>query len=1181
MRTRILFLLLAIASILELSASHMRGGEIIWYCISQDNRLAINAELNSNFTVGDHGKFVFVAKLYGDCTGAISIFNSAQPNFVIAGYAGGGPNSSPSILVSQLDVSPSCFSPGLTWNCGVPITTQNNWSGPTGGSQAPNGAVAEFIYRSNAMQLNGAPALNGAWVVGMQFGGGFRNSSSNSGGGSMYLKAELYPYPDVANPRTHGAFPPFKNNFPCYDNSPKFLEQPNVVSCIGYQFLYGPLAFDVELDSIVYDWGVPLVNPTTGVNWTGSYTFNNPLPTTPPNVGAVMDPVSGLVSFESHTNGQWLTNTEVTAYKCGIPVAAIYRDIQIVTINCAVAYTGANPPMPVPVNNPPSVTFIPDTTLTMTTPAVNTFRFTVMAKDTVRFTLNAQDFDLLPNSQFQTITFMAASGQLGGSNWTDTNDCLNAPCALINPATGQSGYVATLNNTIEFFWETDCQHLASETGCGVFSNEYVYYLKMEDNFCPANARSLITVIVDVQAGTGSNPELFCVSRNGNGFIDIDFLPNADTGFKFNYHIIEVDTVGVGNFFKIDSIGDYNPGTWSIADTFPHPSFFKVRTNVDCDFLTSGSNVVGTIDLDLTSFPLNTPDKDTADLKWNDPRPADTTTITYEVQAEIPAGSDNWMVIGASTLRDWVEGVPICSLDINFRVRYRSVNADSSFSCYSYSNIDGDLFSDVTNDDTIVINVVTVNNDGKAVIDFQASNTGDIVHYYVLYFNETINDWEIIDTVGGMAPYIWQNSMADSRIERFKVVSADSCDNVSDIDLVIPHNTLLLNSDVDVCGGTNTLTWNRYRPGWGNSIIGYELRADIDDQMGTVLLDEVLFVGGPNDTVFVQTDFVAGASYCYKAVAIHMDSVRESVSCPKCMFPGVPSPSEILYLSETDVRGDGIFFRGFVDGNADADQIIIERATKRNGTYFEMTTIQAPRTAPYTFTYIDYLAQPNDGVYYYRLTASDSCGGVDTTSNIVNNILVEVEAKSNEQNWVSWNSYKGFVGELVRYEVYRSEGPEESFSLLTDNLGPNDTIFVDRIGNVASDKSTLCYYVRAVEINNPLPIPDGYGPFRSRSNRRCVTQKAKLVLPNAFNPLSPIEANRRFGVMNRYVDMSNFEMIVIDRWGKVVYEAKDPNEGWDGYVGGKLAPTGVYTYLIRYQSVGDLPQELRGTFTLIK
>ncbi len=1171
------YLLLVALAFVQLSAyaTHVRGGEIFWYCISPDNRLEINSNFNANFTIADHGKFVFIAKLYGDCTGAINIFNNFNVNFVVGGYSGGGPNSSPTILVSTTDISPNCFSTSLAWACGPPITS-NSATGPLNGA----GAVAEFVYRSNAMQLNGSPPQNGAWTITL---GPHccRNSANNVvGQPQFFLKSEMYPYPNVPNPRAHGALPPFMSMFPCYDNSPEFLELPSVVSCQGEPSTYGPLAFDVELDSLIYDWAAPLVNQTTSVPYQAGFTFTNPMPSAAPSVAANLDPITGLITFESHVNGTFTTNTEVLAYRCGLPIAAVYRDVQIVTANCPAAYTTANPPMMVPTNSAPTVTFIPDTTLPMTMPAPNTYRFVAEAGDTVRFTMNAQDFDLLPNSQFQTITFVAASGQLGGANWNDPNDCLNPPCALITPATGQTGFVSSLNNTIEFFWQTDCNHLAANVGCGVFSNEYVFYLKMEDNFCPTPSRTLVTVVVDVQAGFATEPEIVCLSRVGSD-VELTMLPPTDTGFKFNYHVIQIDTNLSGNFFAYDTVNAFDPGTLVYPDTFSHPVQFRIVTNVGCDYISDPSNIVATLNLQLTQLPLAAVDKDTALLNWNNPRPGTpASSILYTVEMEAPAGSGIWQTLGDTTSRAWLQGVMVCSLDVNFRVSYESTSIDSSVTCTNYSNLIGGLFSDVTNNDTIKINYVTVDSDGFAVINFNQSNSGDVVAYYILHFNTATQTWDIIDTVGGLSSYTWLASQADSRVEQFKVISVDSCGNISDDIPVVPHNTLLIETDVDVCGGTNTISWNRYN-GWGNSLVGYDVVADINDPNLGLLPNQVLFSGTMEDTVFVQTEFISGAEYCYRVVAKHMDSVRISESAPACMNPGVPNPMELLYISETDVRGDGIFFRGFVDPDADATDLIIERSTSPNGTYFTLATIKVPNSAPYTFTYIDYLADPNNDVYYYRLISADSCGGVDTTSNVMNNIRVDVEAKRSEQNWVTWNAHVGFLGELDRYEVYRSEGENEAMRLIAPNVSPRDTVFVDDLRGLPADAATLCYHVRAIERNNPLPLPDGFKPFRSRSNITCVTQQAKIVLPNAFRPLSPIEANRTFGVKNRFTDVRDFNFIVIDRWGKVVFETNNPDNEWDGYIGSNLAPTGVYTYFLRYQSVGGLPEEVRGTFTLIQ
>jgi hypothetical protein len=49
-------------------------------------------------------------------------------------------------------------------------------------------------------------------------------------------------------------------------------------------------------------------------------------------VAPVMNFNTGVVTFTSYTAGAFVTVTKVTAYKCGIKVAEVFREIQIALI---------------------------------------------------------------------------------------------------------------------------------------------------------------------------------------------------------------------------------------------------------------------------------------------------------------------------------------------------------------------------------------------------------------------------------------------------------------------------------------------------------------------------------------------------------------------------------------------------------------------------------------------------------------------------------------------------------------------------------------------------------------------------------------------------------------------------------------------------------------------------------
>jgi gliding motility-associated-like protein len=64
--------------------------------------------------------------------------------------------------------------------------------------------------------------------------------------------------------------------------------------------------------------------------------------------------------------------------------------------------------------------------------------------------------------------------------------------------------------------------------------------------------------------------------------------------------------------------------------------------------------------------------------------------------------------------------------------------------------------------------------------------------------------------------------------------------------------------------------------------------------------------------------------------------------------------------------------------------------------------------------------------------------------------------------------------------------------------------------------------------------------------------------------------------------SDFRFQIFDRWGTQIFESESPFEAWDGTWNGRLAPTGVYTYLLTYFYLGNnTDQQEYGTVTLVR
>jgi len=71
----------------------------------------------------------------------------------------------------------------------------------------------------------------------------------------------------------------------------------------------------------------------------------------------------------------------------------------------------------------------------------------------------------------------------------------------------------------------------------------------------------------------------------------------------------------------------------------------------------------------------------------------------------------------------------------------------------------------------------------------------------------------------------------------------------------------------------------------------------------------------------------------------------------------------------------------------------------------------------------------------------------------------------------------------------------------------------------------------------------------------------IYAPNTFTPDGD-EHNQNWRVHMEGVDKADFELLVFNRWGEMVWESHDMTIGWDGTYNGKILPVGTYTWIIR-------------------
>jgi gliding motility-associated-like protein len=81
----------------------------------------------------------------------------------------------------------------------------------------------------------------------------------------------------------------------------------------------------------------------------------------------------------------------------------------------------------------------------------------------------------------------------------------------------------------------------------------------------------------------------------------------------------------------------------------------------------------------------------------------------------------------------------------------------------------------------------------------------------------------------------------------------------------------------------------------------------------------------------------------------------------------------------------------------------------------------------------------------------------------------------------------------------------------------------------------------------------------------TTNRGEVLLPNAFTPSisGPGAGTGRNDIFKPlYRGVTEYQMLIFNRWGELLFETRDLETGWDGYYKGRLCPQDVYVYKIK-------------------
>jgi gliding motility-associated-like protein len=84
----------------------------------------------------------------------------------------------------------------------------------------------------------------------------------------------------------------------------------------------------------------------------------------------------------------------------------------------------------------------------------------------------------------------------------------------------------------------------------------------------------------------------------------------------------------------------------------------------------------------------------------------------------------------------------------------------------------------------------------------------------------------------------------------------------------------------------------------------------------------------------------------------------------------------------------------------------------------------------------------------------------------------------------------------------------------------------------------------------------------------VRDELLIFAPNTFIPDGDGLNDTWFPVITAGMEENTYELIIVNRWGEIMFQTKDVTAGWDGTYKGNECQDGTYTYYIRFRSTFD-------------
>lgn len=393
--------------------------------------------------------------------------------------------------------------------------------------------------------------------------------------------------------------------------------------------------------------------------------------------------------------------------------------------------------------------------------------------------------------------------------------------------------------------------------------------------------------------------------------------------------------------------------------------------------------------------------------------------------------------------------------------------------------------------------------------------------------------------GGTAPYqyTWDTGDNTSSVTVSPLVNttynvfiedANGCTTANETTIIsiYPLLTTVEVNDTTVCPGSNVLLGVQPQTGVPGFTYSWSTGGS------TIGATQNTSVSPMNTTTYVvnTTDFCTTVT---DTVVVTVFNVPE-VTLNAVETEGCAPFNAVLYPSMTGTNCTWTFSNGLVVNGCDTITATFTIPGCYDATFTGLTTDGCAFTS-FGQQVVCVIADPIADFTYYP-----------SKPNFLNPEVLFTNQSTAAENW-HWTFSPGFGGST-------DYSPSVNFQSTSVGDIINACLYVS---NYLGCADTLC---------KPILIEDAFA----------------LYVPNSFTPDGDSYNGVFRPVFPPGYNIQNFQMLIFNRWGELIYESEDPTEGWNGYYKGALMQSGTYTWKI--QAMDGITREsvqLTGHCNLLK